>query len=143
MATGFAILSGVSQVAGARKASKAQKRSAEEQAIIDAENLERERLETEESIKRTGESHAKTEATARTQVAASGFAVGSSLDKYVASMQEEHASDIDWMRTSGASREAIQKRESSARYSAGMAGAKTTMIAGIGGAANTLSGVKW
>lgn len=145
MAVGFMIASTVTKAVGARKQAKAQKRQAQTQAEIDAENAERERMETEESIRRTEVSHKKTEATARTQVAASGFAAGSSLDKYVASMQEEHASDIDWMRTSGASRAAIQKRESAARYSAGMAKAKGTKIAGIGSALGSMSGIadKW
>ena len=134
MATGFAIAGLVTSAVGSRKASKAQSAQSAEQAAIDAENVERERIETEESIARTEIEHGKTEAQARMEVAASGFAVGSSLDKYVATMQEEHTSDVDWMRTSGASRAAIQERESAARYRSGMDRSSATKVAGIGSA---------
>ncbi|MGW8178186.1 MAG: hypothetical protein ACWGQW_05375, partial [bacterium] len=71
---------------------------------------------------------------ANTQVAASGFAIGSSLDKYVSTMQAQHSSDIDWMRTSGASILNIQEREASARYKLTMAQANTNALRGLGSA---------
>lgn len=123
-----AVVKGVGLVSG-RRASKA---AASEQQRLDMENIRLERLETEESIRRTELSHGVIEGQQKAQVGASGFAVGSSLDKYMEATQAQHASDIDWMRTSGASREAISEREASARYSSSQAAIKAGTISGIG-----------
>ena len=114
--------------------------SAAEQERLDLENIRLEKLETEESIRRTEESHAEILGSQRTQVGSSGFATGSSLDKYVSSTQEKHASDIDWMRTSGASRAAIGEREAAARKNASEAGSKARTISNIGGAIGSAAG---
>lgn len=134
MAVGWAIASGVTRIVGGRRRKKSAKKAAREQARIDAENRARYRAEVDESIRRTEEQHRFTEGTARTQVGASGFAAGSSLDAYVETMQSQHASDIDWMRTSGASQEAIMEREATARLRNANASADAAFIGDIGSA---------
>jgi hypothetical protein len=141
MAIWWAAAAAVIAIVGASESSKDQKEAADEQQRLDRENIKLEEAETEETIKRTSGEQSKVEALAKTQVAYSGFAIGSSLDKYVETMQAEHASDIDWMRTSGASRSAIQHREATARRKISIAKADATMIAGIGSAVGSMA--KW
>lgn len=87
----------------------------------------RDKAELAETIRRTERTNRFTEGRASTQVAASGFAVGSSLDKYVQSMQAQHASDVDWMRTAGMDAVRGQYAESEAR-------ANAAFVQGIGSA---------
>ena len=61
----------------------------------------------------------------------------SSLDRYAEATKAEHASDVDWMRTSGASREAIGQREAAARASASESTSKARFVSNIGGAIGT------
>ena len=140
MATGFMVAAGSARVIGGVKQRKAEKAQSAEEYRLAQENIALEKAETEESIRRTGLSQRKTEGMAKTQVAASGFAVGSSLDKYVESMKAEHASDIDWMRTSGASRAEIAERESAARLSASESASKGRFISNIGSSIGAFGG---
>lgn len=135
--TGFLIASAAVKGIGAIRGRRADKAAIAEQERLDLENIRLERLETEESIRRTEISHGDIERTQRSQVGSSGFAVGSSLDQYMTMTQERHASDVDWMRTSGASRAAIGERESAARASASESRSRAGFISNIGGAIGT------
>lgn len=95
-----------------------------EQEAIDLENQIREHEETIESAQRTREQQVQTEGQASIGAGASGFAGGSSLDRYMSSMKSTHEGDIEWMLTSGAAREDIMARESAARAAATAAQAK-------------------
>lgn len=121
-------------VAGAIGGYVSSRKAAKEQKKLDRENRALYKRELDESIRRTQETQRTTEATASTQVAASGFAVGSSLDRYVDTMQAQHSSDIDWMRTSGASILSIQEREASARYDLATAQSRSQLFSGLGSA---------
>ena len=131
---GFLVASTVVRGVGAIRGRRADKKAIAAQERLDLENIRLEKLETEEAIQRTELSHRKIEGTQRAQVGASGFASGSSLDRYAEATKAEHSSDVDWMRTSGASREAIGEREAAARASAGEAGSRANFISNIGGA---------
>ena len=109
----------------AQQAAKDLRAQGREQEAIDLENQIRMQEETAESIRRTREQQAITEGTTAARIGASGFASGSSLDRYMESMKQQHASDIDWMTKSGASQEQIAARESAARSRATQAQAKS------------------
>ncbi len=115
MATGFLVASGASKVIGGVKQNRASKKAANSQYALDQENIRLQKAETAESVRRTEEQQQITQGSAANQIGASGFAVGSSLDRYLETAKAKNASDIDWMRTSGASRDAISAREASAR----------------------------
>lgn len=115
MATGFLVASGASKVIGGVKQNRASRKAANETYALDQENIRLQKLETADSIRRTEEQQQITQGSAANQIGASGFAVGSSLDRYLETAKAKNASDIDWMRTSGASRDAISAREASAR----------------------------
>jgi len=117
MATGL-ILGGISAatsvVGGIKKHSDA-KKAGRAQADMDAASLANYKLELGESISRTRQQQSITEGQTNANIGASGFAAGSSLDRYMSQMQQDHASDISWMETSGASMENIMAKESSAK----------------------------
>ena len=98
-----AVVTAVSSAYGANQSKRAAK-----------ENKKLAEAETAESIQRTQEAQGITEGRIRTEIGASGFAAGSSLDRYLASTEAGHRSDIDWMRTSAASQQAIADREAAA-----------------------------
>ena len=132
MATGFAIAGAVIGIGSAIMGRNAQRGSANAQWVLDQENIRLEKLETAESIRRTEESQEFTESTAKTQIGASGFASGGSMGRYMSTMEAKHATDVDWMKTSGASRTAIASREAAARHRAGLEGSKATLVSGVG-----------
>jgi hypothetical protein len=140
MALGFAIASSVLQIGGAIAKGGAQRAAAEEQYKLDLENIEFFEEELGEKIGRTERENLKTEGLAKVQVGASGFKVGSSLDQYVEKVKAEHASDLDWMRTSGATKVGIMEREASARKRTGIATSQATTISGIGAGLGTIGG---
>lgn len=109
----------------AQTAAKDLRAQGREQEAIDLENQIRLQEETAESIRRTREQQSITEKTTAARIGASGFASGSSLDRYMESMKQQHAADIDWMTKSGASQEQIMARESAARSRATQAQAKS------------------
>ncbi len=115
MAAGFLVASGVSKTIGGVAQNRASRKAANETYALDQENIRLQKLETADSIRRTEEQQQITQGSAANQIGASGFAVGSSLDRYLETAKAKNASDIDWMRTSGASRDAISAREASAR----------------------------
>ncbi len=137
---GFLIASAATKGIGAIFGRRADKATASEQERLDLENIRLNKLETEESIRRTEESQRDVIGTQRNQVGASGFATGSSLDKYIEATQKRQASDIDWMRTSGASRDAISAREASARKSASESQSKARLVSGISSAIGSGAG---
>ena len=125
-----------------------QRKGAREQEALDAENRKLYNLEVGESIRRTEASQAQTEGLASTQAAGAGFGVGSSLDSYVETIQAQHAGDIDWMRTSGASQSDIMEREASARKRSSDRAGNVEFAKGIGSAFSSFaggedSGFKW
>lgn len=140
MAVGFMVASAAIGAVGSVSQSNAMKRQAKTQRELDAENLALQKKETAESIRRTKKDQVKVEGQIETDIGASGFEVGGSLDKYLESVKEEHSSDLDWMRTSGASRDAIAEREAAARYSATRSQATGTLIGGIGTSIGQLGG---
>ncbi len=142
MAAGFLIASGATKAVGAVKGKKAANKAADSQYALDQENIRLQKIEREESISRTLDTQGQQEGTIENQIGASGFSVGSSLDKYLDSTKENNASDIDWMRTSGASQDAIASREASARKRNSDAEAKGNLISGIGSALGTFGAAK-
>ena len=115
MAIGAMVAGAVIGGIGSAKQSKATKKAGREQEKLDRENIELQKKELAESVRRTEVVNRETEGLARSQSGASGFGAGSSLDRYMKSIEGTHASEIDWMKTSGASQAAIQEREASAR----------------------------
>ena len=147
LAAGAAI-KGIGRRRSAKKQKKADKRAIAEQERLDAENRELYRAEVGESVRRTEISNRETEGFASAQIGASGFGGGSSLDTFFESMQETHASDVDWMETSGASNIAIQERESAARARTGRAQSKinyrSESWAAVGGMFSDIGGAyRW
>lgn len=140
MSMGFLIAGAVFQTIGAMQSKSAAKRGARDQHALDLENIELEKKETGESIRRTEEVNAQTRGTAKAQIGASGFGSGSSLDSYLETIKQEQTSDIDWMRTSGASRADISGREADARQRNTVAQANARFIGAIGGALMSVGG---
>lgn len=99
-----------------------------EQARIAEENTRLYELEVAENIRRSSLYNEQNLGLARVQAGASGFAVGSSVGLYVDTINAEQEADVDWMRTSGASSAALQRKtaESVKRFSDRQA--KSTLI---------------
>ena len=138
MSTGIAIGGAISGYMGSRSSSKAAKRERKRQAALDAENKRVYIQERDETIRRTEGEQDKVVAQGNVATAASGFAGGSSLDRYMENMQAEHASDINWMQTSGANVENLMAMESAARQSQMKESERASKFSGIGSA---ISGV--
>ncbi len=115
MATGVAIAGAGSRVIGGRKAKRANKRARKKQRRIDEANRIRYKTEVNESVRRTEEQQSIATSQAELSSSASGFAGGSSLDRYITDMESKQKSDIDWMRSSGAEISSIMDMESAAR----------------------------
>lgn len=143
MATGVIIGGAVLGAVGKYKERKAGKAAASEQARLDAENRRLYQLEVDESVKRTKAVNEQTEGIAAANVGASGFGVGSSMDSYLDTIKSTHASDVEWMETSGASNIAIQEREAAARQRNANAYADAGFIKGIGSSLSSMAGYKW
>lgn len=134
MAAGMAIVGGV-KAAGAIKGARDEKKAAQAQQGIDAENIARMKEENKETIKRTEERQQEIEASGRTAAAASGFAKGSSKQSYMDSLQKTHQSDLDWLKKSAESNVSIAESESAMRYDISRRRSGTNLIAGLGDAA--------
>ena len=117
-------LEGLQGYQEAKAAARQLRAAGREQEAIDLENRLRLQEETAESARRTRKQQEITEGRTRANIAASGFGGGSSLDRYMTSMQAQHESDIEWMLQSGASQVQIMERESAARAAATRAQAK-------------------
>ncbi len=117
-----------------------EKKTAEEQYKIDQENIRLYNLEVKETIRRTELSQAETEGQISANIGASGFAKGSSLDKYLEFVSSENKKDVDWMRTSGASQSAIKSREADARRRNANSVAEGNLISGLGNAITSTAG---
>ena len=115
IATGLMIGGAVLGVIGAQQEKSARKVASSAQFELDTENQRLAKLELDESISRTEDVNLQTEGIATTKVGASGFGVGSSMDQYLTTIKATHTGDVDWMKTSGASRDAIAAREAAAR----------------------------
>ena len=122
---GLTALQGYQGYKEAQQTAKDLRAQGREQEAIDLENQIRMQEETAESIRRTREQQEITESETRLRAGASGFATGSSLDRYMQTMERQHASDIDWMTKSGASQQQIAARESAARAAATQAQARS------------------
>jgi len=136
VALAAAVIGGI----GAYQSGNARKGAAARQEQLDKQNIELYKKEVGESVRRTGIENDKTESVIKTQIGASGFAVGSSLDAYLKTVQQENSTDLDWMRTSGASRVAISEREAAARKRNSDAQANANLVAGVGNAIGTGAG---
>ncbi len=144
MAMGVLVGGAVIKGIGAVKQGKATKAGAAEQARLDEENRQLYLREVEESVRRTEETNRQVAGMASTQIGASGFGSGSSMDAYMQTLESQQQSDVDWMRESGASTSAIMEREASARYRNTRAHGKAQTISGIGGAVSGVGGAfKW
>lgn len=108
MATGVAIVS----LFYAAYTAKEQKKDQEEIDRINEANL---KAETVEASRRVEASNRRTAGLLRASEAASGFAAGGSTSAYVGGIIKEQQRELDWMKTSGASRLDIMRSESSAR----------------------------
>ncbi len=127
-------IGGLASIFGSKKAKKARKR----QKKLDRENERLYKLEVNESIRRTVEQQTILEGTLGVQIGASGFARGSSLDRYFSTVQAQNKADVDWMKTSGASRSAIMARETEARSRASEAASKASLYGGIASSIGTI-----
>lgn len=99
-----------------------------EQARIAEENTRLYELEVAENIRRSSLYNEQNLGLARTQAGASGFAVGSSVGLYVDTINAEQEADVDWMRTSGASAAALQRKTASAVKRFSDRQAKSTLV---------------
>jgi len=161
MATGFAI-AGFALAAGStymgyksgKAGAKAQREAAEQQARFD-------RIERAETIKRERTRFRQDKGMMVARSSASGFAVDaashsliqyawqdkvgeegrSSLDRYIDSQTQQHIDDINWIRTSGASMDAVRAREANARYSIARSNIAGQAIGGIGNSIGQLGNV--
>ena len=144
MATGVLIGGAVIKGIGSKKESDAMKKSGREQERLDAENRRLYQTEVDESVRRTEDVGRQTAGLAATQIGASGFGGGSSMDTYMQTLEATQQSDVDWMKTSGASNIAIQEREASARSRNTRAQSKAALWSGIGSAVSGAAGAfKW
>ena len=144
MGAGLIIGGGILKGIGAIKNKKAADRSAKEQRQLDEENIRLDKLEIAESISRTESSNRQSAGMAEAQIGASGFGGGSSMNSYLSTIKAEQASDVDWMKTSGASRTAIQEREAAARQRNSNRQARGNFMSGIASSFGTIgSGLDW
>lgn len=144
MATGILVGGAVIGAIGSKKASSAQAAAGREQERLDAENRKLYQMEVDESVRRTTDINRQTAGLASSQIGASGFGGGSSMDSYMKTLEATQEADIDWMQTSGASNIAIQEREASARARNTRAMSKATLWSGIGSSLSGLGGAfKW
>ncbi len=132
MAVGFAAAGVVATMFSYADKTQARTRAKNRQMALDYQNTQLYKKEVDESVRRTELYNTKTESTIKNQIGASGFAPGSSMDSYLETVQKEQQMDVDWMRTSGASKAAIMDRESQARKRNADANIKSEQIAGIG-----------
>ncbi len=136
MAAGMAIVAGV-QAIGAIKGYRDQKKAAKQQRGVDLQNIERQKKEGAEQIRRTGDQQKLVESQGQVAVGASGFAKGSSADKYLESVAGVHKTELDWLKGSVKSGVDIAGRESATRYDINRRSANTGLIQGLGSAAGT------
>ena len=143
MATGFLIGSAVLGFIGSQQEKSAAKKAASAQFELDEENRRLAALELDESVARTEDVNRQTEGLASSRIGASGFGAGSSMDKYLETIKATHAGDIDWMKTSGASRDAIAAREAAARKRSADSFASARFTQSIGQSLGSLGGYAW
>ena len=125
------------QVLGGLSGRKSAKKAARKQAALDRANLKLMQLELDENVRRLTEENKTIEGTQRNLVGASGFASGGSLQQYMDFTKKTHTDNVDWMKTSGASRIAIGQREMNARKSMADSMADANFFSSITGAIGT------
>ena len=110
------------------------KRDIADQQAIDALNAANLASETAESVKLTKRTQDLTQSYVNARAASSGFASGGSLTFAARTLETQQASDLDWMKTSGASRLSILQSESQARLRLSKAEASASAFKGYTGA---------
>lgn len=109
-------------------ANKEDAAAAEAERLAEANAVASE-AETHESMRRTRRQSAAAEATAGAKAGASGV-VGGSMGDAIASMITEHGTQLDWMKTSGASRANIIRKGGALTGMQGRAQADATRARG-------------
>jgi len=138
MATGMAIAGGIKAV-GAYRNKKASDAASREQEAISRENVKREREESAEALRRTGETFGRLESTTAARSSASGLG-GSTRTRYQEAMKRSHQEELDWMKKSGASRASIMEREGKAQADITRKRGRADFISGLGSAFGTVAG---
>jgi len=134
MAAGMAVVGGV-RAAGAIYGNKVEKAAAADQYSVDQQNIERMQEENAETIRRTQQDMERSEATAQTAGAGSGFAAGGVKSQYLEGMKGTHAADIAWLKESAESNVDIARSEAATRYGTAGSRSKANLITGLGSAA--------
>ena len=136
MSAGLAISAGL-QIFGALKGRSDQKKAANAQAAIDAENLANLKAENTETLSRAKSDVAALESTGKARGAASGFAAGSVKASYLERLSAVHKRDIDWLETAQASNVRIAGSEASQRARIAKSNLDSSFMAGLGGGFST------
>ncbi len=85
--------------------------AADDQEDIARENADRQRMESEEAVRRLTKRQEQSESQAKAMAAASGVQVSGSIEDYLDIMQKTNKSEADWLKKSGLSAASIMQRE--------------------------------
>jgi hypothetical protein len=86
-------------------------RAADEQEDLARANAERQRMESDEAVRRLSARQEASESQAKAIAAASGVKVTGSVTDYLDVMQKTNKDEVSWLRKSGLSAESIMARE--------------------------------
>jgi len=115
------------------EAADAQKAAAAESERLGIENAAAVEAETQEQARRTAAAQSSQQASARARAAASGVAEGGSMSTVTGEMAKEHTRQLDWLKTSGATRAEMTRQGAKASGDVGRAQASATRAGGIAG----------
>ncbi len=133
MAVAVPLVMGGVQAYTTYKGYKDQKKAAKESERSYERDVEYQRMETEEQVRRTELEHQQQEAKARALAAASGTKVQGTVSMFLKEMEEENLREIDWIAKSGASRADIIRERGRMARKEGKARAQSTLYEGIAG----------
>lgn len=125
---------------GASKVKSANKKAAREAYAIDQENRKREQAEIQESIRRTGRLQQENLGTAVSRAGGTGILRSGSLNRYLIGINKQQETELAWMKTSGASLDAIKGREAEARKRISDRAASANFISAVGRSIGQIAG---
>lgn len=115
-----------------RDAAKEQKAAAKDQEIAIAKNVEAERAEVGETLRRTELNQAQLRDLAAAKAASLGLTGGGSTQLYLDELQKVHGEEISWMKRAGASSAEALALEGKYQVAMTKAGAKQSMGSAFG-----------
>ena len=120
-----------SLAAGAYSANE-QRKAGKKQSRIASDNAARERAESEEAARRHEQAQGAQLSEAKARAAASGVKTSGSQLGFLERLEESQGKELDWMKTSGASRASIAERTGKVNASITSSGALGSLMQGAG-----------